>query len=67
MARESAGPAPRAAVRLRPRYEDYTPEYQPTENWDTEIASHEEDNWPVDEEAAPTEATWQDQPDTARR
>jgi HEAT repeat protein len=49
-AREVAGPAPTAPVRLRPRYEDYQPEYQPGENWDAEIASGEEDEWPMEEE-----------------
>lgn len=68
MARQSAGPAPKAPVRLRPRYEDYEPEYRPTENWDAEIKSGEEDDWPVDEEAAPVqEEQWQEPADSTPR
>ncbi|MFO1054980.1 MAG: HEAT repeat domain-containing protein [Planctomycetota bacterium] len=61
-AREVAGPAPRTPVRLRPRYEDYKPEYAPGENWDTEISRGDEDDWPVDEEyTESTEESWQDE------
>lgn len=68
MARQSAGPAPQNRGRLRPRYEDYEPEYRPAENWDAEIKRGEEDEWPVDEEVPPpSEATWQEEQDGAQR
>ena len=63
-AREGAGPQPpRSRARLRPRYEDYEPDYSPTEEWDAEIASNADDDWATEEEEAEwdesTETTWQ--------